>query len=161
VERKVRVLFVDDEEKFLKGMGTRLSLRGFEVLAFVSGAEALAHAEAEPFDVALLDLKMPGMDGEDVLKKLRERDPAAEVIILTGHGSIPSAVQCTRAGACDYLQKPCDFDELIATLSKAYARRVASRHVAQASRVEELMNQAAGLGPLELIQALKRIDDEP
>ena len=161
MERKIRVLFVDDEEKFLKGMTTRLSLRGFEVLPFAGGLDALAATETSPFDVALLDLKMPGIDGEELLRKLRERDATTEVIILTGHGSINSAVQCTREGAYEYLQKPCDFDELMTAISKAYAKRVTSRRASKAARVEELMSRAIGLGPLELIAELRKIDDEP
>jgi DNA-binding NtrC family response regulator len=113
---------VDDEEKFIKSMAERLKLRDFEVFAFGNAADALeAMKQKDTCDVALIDLKMPGMDGEQLLKELKTHIPEMEDIILTGHGSIESAKRTTRAGAYEYLQKPCDLDDVISSITSAYS----------------------------------------
>ena len=157
---KIKLLFVDDETKFLEATTERLRLRGLEVQAFTNGEDALNASEKEKFDVALLDLKMPGMAGEELLKKLKDIHPFMEVVILTGHGSISSAVDCTRCGAYEYLQKPCAIDELISVISKAYAKRIKAKEATKATRVEELLGKAMGYSPMELLEELKKIDME-
>jgi len=159
-DRKIRLLFVDDEEKFLKSTATRLSLRGIDVQSFTNGSDALSVAESERFDVALIDLKMPGMDGEQLLKELKVRHPHMEVVILTGHGSFNSAVKCTKDGAYEYLQKPCSFDELISVLSKAYAKKIQANKSSKAAKVDEVLRSAIVYSPLALLEKLKEIDAE-
>ena len=110
--------------------------------------------------MALLDLKMPGINGEDLMLKLKERDPLIEVVILTGHGSIRSATDCTRYGAFDYLLKPCEIDDVIAALSSAYAKRIKAKNEAKAERVNEILANAIGYGPVELLKELKKIADD-
>lgn len=160
IGKKIKLLFVDDEESFLRTMATRLKLRDFEVTSFTSGFDALEAARQKQFDVALLDLKMPGIDGEELLREIKKISPDTEVIILTGHGSVRSAVNLTRQGAYEYLQKPCDFDELMNSIIKAFTRKVKAQSSAKSARVEELINRAVGLSPLSLLQELKKIDKE-
>ena len=100
---KIKLLIVDDEVQFLNSIAQRLELRGFEVAKAVNGLEAVDITRREKFDLALLDLKMPGMDGREVLEILKKEHKFLEVIILTGHGSFESAVECTRLGAYSYL----------------------------------------------------------
>ncbi|RJO65489.1 MAG: response regulator [Myxococcales bacterium] len=157
---KIRLMFVDDEEKFLANTASRLRMRGIEVAAFNNGPEALAYAEQNPIEVALLDLKMPGMDGEEVLKKLKEKRPLVEVIILTGHGSIRSAADCTKQGAYEYLLKPCEIDEVITAISNAYARAVKAKSAHKAERVNEILAKAIGYSPIQILQELQKLDEE-
>ena len=159
-EKKIRLLFVDDEEKFLESTSQRLTLRGLEVTACTNGPDALKAADTGKFDVALLDLKMPGMDGEQVLKRLKESHPNVEVVILTGHGSIDSAVDTMRQGAYEFLQKPCELDDLINVISKAYAKRIKAKQSEKAVRVEAILADAVGLSPIEILNRLKKLDAE-
>ena len=161
MEKKIRLLFVDDEEKFLDNITTRLRLRDIDVTAFTSGQETMVFIDRGiKFDVALLDLKMPGMDGEELLNKLKENDPSIEVVILTGHGSIKSAANLTRSGAYEYLLKPCELDEIIGAISNAYAKRIKAKKDTRAAKVDEVMSKAIGYSPGELLEELRKIDHE-
>ena len=108
-KKKINLLIVDDEEQFLKSMTKRLEVRDFNVIAVDRGEKAIEAARKHPIDIALVDLKMPGMNGEQTLEALKKQHPWMEVVILTGHGSIDSAVECTKIGAYSYLQKPCEW----------------------------------------------------
>ncbi len=161
MENKIRLLFVDDEEKFLNNMSTRLRLRDIEVSAYTSGAEALADLkDGKHFDVALLDLKMPGMDGEELLNHIKQHDPTMEVVILTGHGSIQSATSLTRSGAYEYLLKPCELDAVIGALSSAYSKRLRAKGEQHAKKVEEVMSRALGMSPMEILTELRNIQED-
>lgn len=105
--RKIRLLVVDDEMEFLENLSMRLSIRDFAVVPVTRGENAVVEARKREFDVGLLDLNMPGLGGEEVLEILKKEHPLTEVVILTGHGSVESAVSCTKAGSYGYLQKPC------------------------------------------------------
>lgn len=160
MKRSIRLLFVDDEEKFLNGMTQRLQLRDLVVDSFSNGADAVnavAVAE-EPYDVALIDLKMPGMDGEELLEKLKESVPAMEVVILTGHGSLESGMRTFRAGAYEYLTKPCELDDLLGAISLAYAKQVKARNEALKTQVETIVASAEGANPRELLRMLQDLD---
>jgi DNA-binding NtrC family response regulator len=148
---------VDDEEDFVAYMTKRLERHDFEVHAYTNPVEALEKTEGQTHDVGLLDLKMPEMDGEELLNRLRERDPTIEVIILTGHGSIESAFRSAQVGAYEYLLKPCDFDELVASINNAYAKRIKALGGEKAKQVDELMKSADELPPLALLGRLKKI----
>lgn len=125
--RSYALLIADDEESFRGLLERRLSRKGYLVTAVASGTEALdALAEAE-FDAAIFDMKMPGLDGIATLKRAREIQPGLPVLILTGHGSIESAVEAIRLGAYDYLTKPCNLAELEVILERALERRVLER----------------------------------
>jgi len=117
---KVRLLLVDDELKFLDALCRRLELRGFDVTRAASGEEAIETARKAEFALVLLDLKMPGMDGREVLRVLKEEHRQLEVIILTGHGSLEAEVQCKELGAFGYMSKPFEFDELLKIIKDAH-----------------------------------------
>lgn len=112
---KVRLLLVDDEVEFLESTTKALSRRGFEVFRSPNADVALKLMEREQFDVAVLDVKMPGMQGDDLFREIKRLRPAMAVIILTGHGTVEQAFQTSREGVFDYLTKPCDMDKLAET----------------------------------------------
>jgi DNA-binding NtrC family response regulator len=157
---KIKLLLVDDEERLLKTLKQRLELRDFEVTAVTRGADALAEAEARPFDLALVDLKMPGMNGEEVLERLKAKDRFIEVVILTGHGSIDSAVRSTKLGSHAYLQKPCATEELLEVLKDAYSKRVKRKLEIQQRELEERLGQAMGESPLAILRRLRELEDQ-
>ena len=155
--KKIQLLFVDDEEEFVNYMTKRLKRHDFEVHAHTNPVEALEKTEGQSCDVGLLDLKMPEMDGEELLNRLKERDPSIEIIILTGHGSIESAFRSAKVGAYEYLLKPCDFDELVSSINNAYARRIKALSKDKAGQVDDLMKNAGEMEPLALLDRLKKI----
>jgi DNA-binding NtrC family response regulator len=105
---------VDDEEGFVTALSKRLSIRDMKVVSAFTGQEALAKLDEEPdLDVVLLDVKMPGMDGIATLREIKKAHPITEVIMLTGHATVESAMEGMKLGAYDYLMKPCDVDELV------------------------------------------------
>lgn len=156
---KIKLLIVDDEVRFLETLSKRLSIRDFDVTPVSNGAEAIKLAREKYFDLALLDLKMPGMTGEQVLEVLKVENPDIEVVILTGHGSIDSAVQCTQAGSYSYLQKPCETDELLSVLRDAYSKRVQRRLELDTAKMEEMLSAAVNESPLAVLRRLKELDD--
>lgn len=110
VRKLARVMLVDDDDEFRRVMSSELARRGYAVSSVASGAAALA--QASEADVIVLDLRLPDTDGIDVLKKLRSADVSAGVLVLTGHGTIDTAIQAVRLGAYDYLEKPCPLDRM-------------------------------------------------
>jgi len=157
-KNKINLLFVDDEEQFLESMRKRLEARDFKVLAVNRGEKAIEAARNNPVDIALVDLKMPGIDGEETLRALKKEHQWMEIVILTGHGSIDSAVECTRDGAHSYLQKPCDLDQLLEVLMEAYKKRVMNKNKIQAQRMNEMLKIAQSNSPREILRRLKEID---
>jgi two-component system NtrC family response regulator len=158
--QKIKLLIVDDEIKFLDSIAKRLELRDFDVTKATNGQEALDIARAKRFDIALLDLKMPGLDGRQVLEILKKEHKFLEVIILTGHGSIDSAVECTRLGAFDYLPKPYELEKLLEKLQKAYEARLNMKFQADAERLQRIGELATGSSALTILRELKKLDDE-
>jgi DNA-binding response OmpR family regulator len=122
----LKLLLVDDEEGFVTTLAERLELRGLEPRVALSGEQALALAEAEPPQVMVLDLRMPGMSGLEVLKAVRSRWPFTEVIMLTGHGSEQDRDACLALGAGGYHKKPLELEVLLDSI-RAAARRNAER----------------------------------
>ena len=122
-----RVLVIDDEAQTLSFLERALSDHGFDVVTAATGADGLGHFTPEAFDAVLLDLRMPEMDGFEVLDQIKARDPEAVVIIMTGYGAIESAVQAMKAGATDYLLKPMVPDHLEMVLSRALQARLRTR----------------------------------
>ncbi len=117
----VRVLIVDDEEELTSALEDRLNLRGFKARGVTTGADALAHLEENPCDVVLLDVKMPGLGGLEVIQKIKNNYPDLEVILLTGHGSAQDAERGMELGAYDYLMKPVKIEVLAQLLVSAAA----------------------------------------
>lgn len=128
IPKDIRVLLVDDDPTFRRVMGSELTRRGYGVETCASGREALEASASSDADVILLDLKLPDMDGIDVLRELRSRGTPAGIIVLTGHGTIDTAVRAIRLGAYDYLEKPCPIAKLEMAVQKTHEHvRVLSR----------------------------------
>ena len=117
-----RVLIVDDEDELVSAIEERLNLRGFDAKGLTTGAEALAYLENTPCDVVLLDVKMPGIGGLEVIRRIKEQRPKLEVILLSGHGAAQDVKIGMGLGAFDYLMKPVDIDVLVRTLLSATDR---------------------------------------
>jgi DNA-binding NtrC family response regulator len=120
---KIKIMLVDDEERFLETTKKLLERRGYQVATALSGSEALDKLQKENIQVVILDVKMPGMDGMATLKAIKNRHPLVEVIMLTGHATVESAVEGLKSGAADYLMKPTDIEDLIRKAEDAYAKR--------------------------------------
>ena len=118
-----KVLLVDDEVVFTKNMSKLLTNRGYRVTAVNSGEAAVGALQGQGFDVVVLDLKMPGMDGIATLKEIKKLGVLTQVLILTGHGSIDSALEAIKMGAYDYLTKPCEIEELVSKIEGAWEKK--------------------------------------
>jgi len=160
MDHVIKLLIVDDETRFLNAIAQRLAKRGFDVRTASNGPDAIELAREEKFDIALLDLKMPGMDGGEVLRILKEEHEFLEAIILTGHGSLESAVGLTKAGAFSYLPKPYEMDKLIEVLKDAYRARLEKKFASDQARIEKILATATGESPLGILRALKALDDD-
>ncbi len=117
------MMLVDDEERFLSTTKKLLSRKGYDVFTATSGAEALEELRVHNIHVVILDVKMPGMDGIETLRAIKRTYPLVEVIMLTGHGTIDSAVEGLKSGATDYLTKPTDVRDLIEKAEEAFEKR--------------------------------------
>ncbi len=117
------ILIVDDEEDFVEMLSLRLQETGENTVSAFNGTECLEVLEKQEIDVIILDIKMPGMDGIETLREVKKRYPLVEVILLTGHGTIESAVQGMKLGAFDFLLKPADFNELTDKMNHARQRK--------------------------------------
>lgn len=120
---KFKILVVDDEEEFLVKLVERLELRGLDVKGALTGEEALDSLEDRPVDVVVLDVRLPGMDGVQVLNRVKKRHPYTEVVVLTGYASAETAVRVMELGAFDYLVKPVRFEDLLYRLEDAYKKK--------------------------------------
>jgi FixJ family two-component response regulator len=145
---KIKVLMVDDEEQFRETTEKLLNRRGFKTILAGSGEAAIDKLSEFP-DVVILDIKMTGMDGHQALKEIKKRSPELPVIMLTGHGAMPSAREALVEGAFDYLSKPCDMDLLAAKITEAY------RH-GKKERPPEEKNVMDVMIPIEEYTTLKR-----
>ena len=117
------VLIVDDEKDYLETLKKRLQKRGLEITAIENGKEALEWLINNSVDVVLLDVRMAGLDGIQVLREIKKRYPLTEVIMLTGHASTEVAIEGMELGAFDYLMKPVDFDELLYKIQDAHKKK--------------------------------------
>jgi two-component system, OmpR family, response regulator len=118
------ILIVDDEEDFRITLVKRLQKRHLQVFGAESGQKALNMMEAMVFDVVVLDIKMPGMDGIETIREMKKKNPLTEVILLTGHASMESGIEGMKLGAFDYIMKPVNIDELLEKIRQAYERKV-------------------------------------
>ena len=160
MDEKIRLLIVDDEVAFLDSIAKRLELRDFEVARATNGKDALEAADQQKFDLALVDLKMPGMDGRELLARLKASHKYLEVIILTGHGSLESAVECTKLGAYGYLPKPYELEQLIELLKEAYQVRMEKKFERDQQRMELIRQIAIGDSALGIMRRLRNLDDD-
>ncbi|MCF8045151.1 MAG: response regulator [Desulfarculaceae bacterium] len=132
----MKLLFIDDEQTFLKYISKRLALDGFTVKTTFSGEEGVEAAAREDFDVAVVDLKMPGIDGIEVQKRLKELQPLLPCIVLTGYGSVENALESGKYNAFKFLSKPVDMDTLVETIQAAYEYRKEQEKLAAGSSSE-------------------------
>lgn len=158
--KKINLLVVDDEVEFLEALAERLEMRDFNVRTVTSGDEALALCRTEKFDLALIDLKMPGMDGRELLDRIKSEHEFLEVIILTGHGSLGSAVECAKSGAFSYLPKPYQLDELLKVLQEAYTERMKKKFNADKARMERILELAQGDSPRRILRRMRELENE-
>ena len=157
-KEQINLLIVDDEEAFLESMKKRLEVRDFHVICVNRGDKAIEEARKQSIDIALVDLKMPGVSGEETLEALKREHDWMEVVILTGHGSVDSAVECTKSGAYSYLQKPCELEHLLEVLKDAYKKRIMNKMQLQEARMNELLQKASGDSPLAILRRLKELE---
>ncbi|HTY25484.1 MAG TPA: response regulator [Desulfomonilaceae bacterium] len=116
----IKVLLVDDEEEFVEILAERLEFRGFSVSTAFNGDDAVSCLKEHEPDVVILDVLMPGKDGIQTLKEIKQINPLVEVIMLTGHATVGTAIEGMKLGAYNYLIKPSDTEDLVAKIMKAY-----------------------------------------
>jgi len=165
MENKIKLLIVDDEVDFLDTIARRMEMRDFEVTKASSGREAIDAAKTRKFDIALLDLKMPGLDGFQVLDMLKKEHKYIEIIILTAHGSIEAAFDTTKKGAFTFLTKPYDMEHLVATIKDAYAERLKKKFAHNKENLAMIQEKIKMMSPhvespLDIISELRLLDDE-
>jgi DNA-binding NtrC family response regulator len=132
------ILLVDDEIPFVEAMSKRLTKREFTVITATSGVEAIGKLETCDIDVVILDVKMPGMNGIETLRRIKEYRPLIEVIMLTGHGGVENAIEGMKLGAYDYIIKPCDMDVLLKRILEAKAQKVSHEEKIRRARMKEI-----------------------
>jgi DNA-binding NtrC family response regulator len=159
-QKKIKLLLVDDEIDFLQAIAERLTLKDFDVIAASTGKEAIAAAEKGLFDVAILDLQMPDMDGTQILRVLKDRHKYLEIIILTGQATIDSAVESTKLGAFKYLEKPYNFEKLVGVIKESYEVRLKKKFEHNKKNMKEIQKLSLRGSPLRLLRALSHLDDE-
>ena len=140
-----KILLVDDEVVFTNNMSKLLTNRGYRVTAVNSGDSAIQALEKETFDVVVLDLKMPGMDGITTLKEIKKLGLFTETLILTGHGSIDTALEAIKLGAYDYLTKPCEIDELVNKIEGAWEKKDGAEKKDMEEKIQKVVESPASV----------------
>jgi DNA-binding NtrC family response regulator len=138
-----RVLLVDDEQEFTEVLSQRMESRGVGVDTAASGPEALKKSKDRPYDAIILDLAMPGMDGIETLKRLRESNPDLQVILLTGHATLQKGVEAIKLGAMDFLEKPAEIEKLLEKIRQAKARRMVLVGKLAEDRIKDILGSKA------------------
>jgi DNA-binding NtrC family response regulator len=137
-----KVLLVDDEVSFVEAFSERLVMRNLEISKAFSGEEALQILRKKnDIEVVILDVKMPGMDGIETLVKIKKQLPLVEVIMLSGHADVESAIDGMKQGAFDYLMKPCDIDQIIAKVTDAAAKKRQHEEKIIQARIKEITSR--------------------
>lgn len=134
---KTRVLLVDDEKQFVEQLSERLKIRNYDVSTCCGGQEAIEELRQYLYDVVVLDVAMPGMDGIETLREIKKVRPLTEVIMLTGHATVESAIEGMKLGAFDYLMKPCDTEELTSKINNAHQRKAEQEERIRAAKAEQ------------------------
>lgn len=122
--KDIKVLLVDDEEAFVNTLAQRLKMRDLKVETAYNGEQALSYVKEKEPDVMVLDLKMPGLHGMDVLRKIRKAYPNIQVIVLTGHGTEKDEIEAKKLGGFDFLKKPADIETLVGKIRVAYKEKL-------------------------------------
>ena len=136
---EAKVLLVDDEEEFCNMLSERLETRGLKVNAVLSGEEAVNRVASQNFDAIILDLAMPGIDGLETLRRIKEKRPDLEILMLTGHGTVKSSIEAMKLGAEDFLEKPVDMNVLLEKISEAKHKRMLILEKKSRQEVEEIL----------------------
>ena len=144
---KIRILIVDDEKEFVETLAERLRTRDFHVTEAFSGDEALEKLKEYNFDVTILDVRMPGMDGIEALRAIKKLKPLTEVLMLTGHGTVETAIEGMKIGAYDFLLKPCEMDVLLDKINKAYERKAN-----QEERIRKALAEKLSTSPMSVLK---------
>ncbi len=137
----IKVLLVDDEESFVETLAQRLELRGFPVMTASSGEAALGIVHEKPVDVVVLDVLMPGKDGIETLREIKQMKPLVEVIMLTGHATVETAIEGMRLGAYDYLMKPTETEDLVAKIKKAHVRKAEHEERIRQAHIDQVIQR--------------------
>ena len=141
------MMLVDDEERFLSTTKKLLSKKGYDVVTASDGVEALEKIRIHNIHVVILDVKMPGMDGNATLKEIKRQFPLVEVIMLTGHATMESAIDGLKSGAIDYLMKPTDINDIIEKAEEAFEKRKGLEEKIRVARMRKLVKS-----PREIIR---------
>jgi len=144
VKIPIDILLVDDEPDFVEMLSLRLSEEGHNIRTAYSGQEGLAALDEAEADVVILDIKMPGMDGIETLKEIKTRHPIVEVILLTGHGAIDTAVEGMKSGAFDYLLKPADYLDMLTKIEAARQRKYDHEERIRRAEAQALIRRTGG-----------------
>ena len=140
----IKLLMVDDEKAFLDTITKRLTKREFTVSAAYSGKEALTALEEDTaIEAVILDVKMPEMDGIQALIEIKKKFPLVEVIMLTGHATVETAIDGMKLGAFDYLMKPCDIDKLVSKVKDAVSKKRKHEEKIVEARIREITERRA------------------
>ncbi|NDY73334.1 response regulator [Desulfobacter hydrogenophilus] len=134
-----KVLIIDDEQEFTEALAERMTNRGMDVSTSSSAIEGLQSVEEKVFDVVVLDLQMPEMDGIETLKILKKKNPELQVILLTGHATVEKGIEAMKLGAMDLLEKPADLTTLTEKIKKAQAKRIILVEKKAEKRIKEIM----------------------
>lgn len=137
---KTRILLVDDEEQFVQALSERLALRGYDVTTSLSGEDAAEKVKHYNYEVVILDVAMPGLDGVDTLREVKKLKPLTEVIMLTGHATVETAIEGMKLGAIDYLVKPCETEDLVNKINKAQQRKAEQEERIREAKVKEIIS---------------------
>jgi two-component system response regulator RegA len=136
-----KVLLVDDEVEFVETLAERMRARGLEVDYTHSGDSAIEKVAQKSYDAIVLDLAMPGMDGMETLRHLLANHPDLQIILLTGQGTIQAAVEATKLGAKDFLEKPTDIEQLIEKIRAARAKRLRLAEQRSADEIKDILSR--------------------
>ena len=134
-----KVLIIDDEQEFSQALAERMTNRGMVVSTSGSAIEGLKCVEKNAFDVVILDLQMPEMDGLEALKILKKKKPETQVILLTGHATVEKGIEAMKLGAMDLLEKPADLSTLTEKIKKAQAKKMILVEKKAEARIKEIM----------------------
>jgi DNA-binding NtrC family response regulator len=134
---KARLLIVDDEEQFVEALSERLSMRDYDVTTSLTGEDAIEKIKNYNFDVVILDVRLPGIEGTEVLREIKNLKPLTEVIMLTGHGTMEMAIEGMKLGALDILMKPCETEDLTLKIDKAHDRKADQEDRIRAAKISD------------------------
>jgi two-component system response regulator AtoC len=164
----IRVLIVDDEHQLVEAFKKKLAKEGFEVFTALNGREAITVMKDNELDIGLFDIKLPDMDGVELLGRLREMQPTSEVIMLTGYASVDTAIRSMKLGAYDYLTKPCKLSELHNVILKAYEKKqlkektiVLEEHLQRVEIHDDFIGESKGAREVKKFVSMVSTSDVP